>query len=148
MPLGCFMAIVFDLQHYRSSSRSAPCRGRSREWRCRAALLIAYSFSFTDSFAYNQSAAFLNILKVKPPYSRISIRTSYSAKGNCFPNRTSRLPPEAYFMTKQEKGYEPRKKSQTRTVKSEKAVPLSKRGKFTKATYSQPKTSVSKQKRS
>ena len=38
------------------------------------------------------------------------------------------MPPEAYFMTKQEKGYEPRKKSQTRTVKSEKAVPLSKRG--------------------
>lgn len=36
---------------------------------------------------------------------------------------------------KQEKGYEPRKKSQTRTVKSEKAVPLSKRGKFTKAIY-------------
>ena len=74
--------------------------------------------------------------------------TSYSAKGNCFPNLTSRLPPEAYFTTKQEKGYEPRKKSQTKTVKSEKAVPLSKRGKFTKATYSQPKTSVSKVKRS
>ena len=73
---------------------------------------------------------------------------SIPLKGNCFPNLTSRLPPEAYFMTKQEKGYEPRKKSQTRTVKSEKAVPLSKRGKFTKAIYSQPKTSVSKQKRS
>ena len=78
----------------------------------------------------------------------ITTSTSYSVKGNCFPNLTSRLPPEAYFMTKQEKGYEPRKKSQTRTVKSEKAVPLSKRGKFTKAIYSQPKTSVSKQKRS
>lgn len=60
----------------------------------------------------------------------ITTSTSYSVKGNCFPNLTSRLPPEAYFMTKQEKGYEPRKKSQTRTVKSEKAVPLSKRGKF------------------
>ena len=78
----------------------------------------------------------------------ITTSTSYSVKGNCFPNLTSRLPPEAYFMTKQEKGYEPRKKSQTRTVKSEKAVPLSKRGKFKKAIYSQPKTSVSKQKRS
>ena len=46
------------------------------------------------------------------------------------------------------KGYEPRKKSQTRTVKSEKAVPLLKKGMFTKAIYSQPKTSVSKAKRS
>ena len=43
---------------------------------------------------------------------------------------------------------EPLKKSQTRTVKSEKAAPLSKRGMFTKAIYSQPKTSVSKVKRS
>lgn len=42
MILGCFMAIVFDLQHYRSSSRSAPCRGQSREWLCRAALLMVY----------------------------------------------------------------------------------------------------------
>ena len=74
--------------------------------------------------------------------------TSYSAKGSCFPNLTSRLPPEAYFTMKQEKGYEPRKKSQTETVKSEKAVPLSKRGKFTKATYSQPKMIVIKAKRS
>ena len=39
----------------------------------------------------------------------ITTSTSYSVKGNCFPNLTSRLPPEAYFMTKQEKGYEPRK---------------------------------------
>ena len=54
----------------------------------------------------------------------------------------------AGHMTKQEKGYEPRKKSQTRTVKSEKAVPLLKKGMFTKAIYSQPKTSVSKAKRS
>lgn len=58
------------------------------------------------------------------------------------------MAPEAYFMTKQEKGYEPRKKSQTKTVKSEKAVPLSKRGMFTKAIYSKPKMSVSKVKRS
>ena len=79
---------------------------------------------------------------------RITPSTSDSAKGNCFPHLTSRLPPEAYFTTKQEKGYEPRKKSQTKTGKSEKAVPLSKRGKFTKATYSQPKTSVIKVKRS
>lgn len=77
------MAIVFDLQHYRSSSRSAPCRGRSREWLCRVALLIAYSFSFTDSFAHNRSATFLNILKVKPPYSRISIRSVYFLLGFC-----------------------------------------------------------------
>ena len=44
---------------------------------------MAYSFSFTDSFAYNQSAIFLNILKVKPPYSRISIRSVYFLLGFC-----------------------------------------------------------------
>ena len=94
---GCFMAIVFDLQHYRSSSRSAPCRERSREWLCRAALLMAYSFSFTDSFAYNQSATFLNILKVKPPYSRISIRSVYFLLGFCIRRDASEPCPTPVF---------------------------------------------------
>ena len=97
MLLGCFMEIVFDLQHYRSSSRSAPCRRRSREWLCRAALLIAYSFSFTDSFAYNQPATFLNILKVKPPYSRISIRSVYFLLGFCIRRYASEPCPTPIF---------------------------------------------------
>lgn len=44
------------------------------------------------------------------------------------PNPKSRLPPEVFSSMKQANGYAPRRKSQARTVKSEKAVPLSKKG--------------------
>ena len=77
MILGCFMAIVLTCNIIAAVLDQRPVVDDHGEWLCRAALLITYSFSFTDSFAYNQSATFLNILKVKPPYSRISIRSVY-----------------------------------------------------------------------
>ena len=102
---------------------------------------------FTNKFRQQYGVECVSALHHNKRKTNYHIHLIFSER-KLLPEPDIKIATRSVFYDETGKGYEPRKKSQTRTVKSEKAVPLSKRGKFTKAIYSQPKTSVSKQKRS